>query len=115
MAAQPVVDDIARVNRRSSADRRAKPERRQKGEKAPDSRRAGKDRRQKYERRRQIDPTTCERDYTDAEVEFMTAMDRYRRENCRPFPTWSEVLEVLSAMGYHRPAAPTDPPVSTGV
>ncbi len=40
--------------------------------------------------RRLIDPTTCERDYSDDETEFMKAMDRYKRENRRPFPTWSE-------------------------
>ena len=51
--------------------------------------------RKSSERRRLIDPTTCERDYTDDETEFMKAMDRYKRENRRPFPTWSEVLEVL--------------------
>ena len=63
-------------------------------------RRSGKDRRaQQGERRRQIDPTTCERDYTDDESEFMKAMDRYKRDNRRPFPTWSEVLEVLSSLG----------------
>ncbi len=62
------------------------------------------------ERRRLIDPTTCERDYTDDESEFMKAMDRYKRENRRPFPTWSEVLEVLRALGYRKVAEPTDLP-----
>jgi hypothetical protein len=71
-------------------------------------RRSGKDRRdEKGERRRQIDPTTCERDYTDEEIEFMKAMDQYKRDNRRPFPTWSEVLEVLRAMGYRKVAEPT--------
>ena len=59
------------------------------------------------ERRRLIDPTTCERDYTDDESDFMKAMDRYKRENRRPFPTWSEVLEVLRSLGYRRVAEPT--------
>ena len=54
------------------------------------------------ERRRLIDPTTCERDYTDDESDFMKAMDRYKRENRRPFPTWSEVLEVLRSLGYRK-------------
>jgi len=36
---------------------------------------------------RLIDPTTCERDYDDEETLFMKAMDRYKRENRRPFPT----------------------------
>src|SRR4051794_1751142 len=59
------------------------------------------------ERRRLIDPTTCERDYNDEETEFMKAMDRYKRENRRPFPTWSEVLEVMCSLGYRRVAEPT--------
>jgi hypothetical protein len=65
------------------------------------------EKRRTSERRRLIDPTTCERDYTDDESEFMKAMDRYKRENRRPFPTWSEVLEVLHSMGYRRVAEPT--------
>ena len=69
-------------------------------------RRSGKDRRQ-GERRRQIDPTTCERDYSDEEIAFMKAMDLYKRANRRPFPTWSEVLEVLRALGYRKVAEPT--------
>jgi len=62
------------------------------------------------ERRRLIDPTTCERDYNDEETSFMKAMDRYKRENRRPFPTWSEVLEVLRSLGYRKVAEPTDLP-----
>lgn len=63
--------------------------------------------RKSSERRRLIDPTTCERDYSDDETEFMKAMDRYKRENRRPFPTWSEVLEVLRSLGYRRVAETT--------
>lgn len=59
-------------------------------------------RRVKVERRRQIDPTTCERDYTADEIEFMKAMDDYKRSSGRQFPTWSEVLEVVRGMGYKR-------------
>lgn len=66
--------------------------------------------RQTGERRRQVDPTTCERDYRDDEIEFMKAMDQYKRDNRRPFPTWSEVLEVLAALGYRRVAEPTSLP-----
>lgn len=73
---------------------------------AVDRRKPGTDRR-KVERRRQVDPTTCERDYTDDEIEFMKAMDQYKRDNRRPFPTWSEVLEVLRALGYRKVAEPT--------
>lgn len=66
------------------------------------------ERRTKVERRRQIDPTTCERDYGDAEVEFMGAMDNYKRRSGRQFPTWSEVLEVLHSLGYRKVAEPVE-------
>tara|TARA_R110002095_G_scaffold173522_1_gene150863 strand:+ start:703 stop:1017 length:315 start_codon:yes stop_codon:yes gene_type:complete len=62
----------------------------------------------KVERRRQIDPTTCERDYSDHEIDFMKAMDDYKRRSGRQFPTWSEVLEVLHSMGYRKVAEPTE-------
>jgi hypothetical protein len=51
-------------------------------------------------RRRQIDPTTCERDYSDDEVEFMRALDSYKRAHGRMFPTCSEILEVIRGLGY---------------
>lgn len=56
--------------------------------------------RRKKQRRRQIDPTTCERDYTEDEMEFMHALDAYKRSSNRMFPTCSEVLEVLRGLGY---------------
>jgi len=79
---------------------------------ATDRRRAqnAAEKRRTSERRRLIDPTTCERDYDDEETVFMKAMDRYKRENRRPFPTWSEVLEVLKSLGYVRSGEVTDLP-----
>lgn len=42
-------------------------------------------------------------DEMSAEVmEFITAVDEYKRAHQRPFPTWSEVLEILKALGYQR-------------
>ncbi len=61
--------------------------------------------RRKVERRKLIDPTTCERDYSLDEVEFMRAMDEYKRKNGRMFPTWSEVLEVVRSLGYSKSVA----------
>lgn len=63
--------------------------------------------RRKTERRRQIDPTTCERDYQPEEIEFMRAMDDYKRRSGRQFPTWSEVLEVVKDLGYRKVAPPS--------
>jgi hypothetical protein len=36
------------------------------------------------------------------EVEFMMAIDRYKRLANRPFPGWHEVLRVLKELGYRR-------------
>ena len=60
------------------------------------------ERREKVSRRRQIDPTTCERDYTNDEVEFMDALDKYKRASGRMFPTCSEILEVIRGLGYEK-------------
>jgi hypothetical protein len=59
--------------------------------------------RQTSGRRRFVDPTTCERDYTQAELEFMLAMNEYKKKSGRMFPTWSEVLEVLQSLGCAKP------------
>ena len=63
------------------------------------------ERRTKVNRRRQIDPTTCEREYTDDELQFMQAMETYKRTSGRMFPTCSEVLEVLRDLGYSKAPA----------
>jgi hypothetical protein len=94
------------VTDRRAADRRSS-ERRQQNTPVEIERRKGSERRHQGERRRQVDPTTCERDYTDEEIIFMKSMDQYKRDNRRPFPTWSEVLEVLHALGYRKVAEPT--------
>jgi len=65
-------------------------------------------------RRRLIDPTTCERDYSDEEIGFMQAMEMYKRNNRRPFPTWSEVLEVLLSLGYRKVETASTMPGSNG-
>ena len=59
---------------------------------------------ERRKRRRQIDPTTCERDYSDQEIEFMQAMDDYKQQSGRMFPTCSEILEVLMKIGYRQVA-----------
>ncbi|MFN7891751.1 MAG: hypothetical protein ACK5OC_15780 [Pirellula sp.] len=65
---------------------------------------ANERRKNKVQRRRQIDPTTCERDYSGDEVEFMRALEQYKRTSGRMFPTCSEILEVVRSLGYARVA-----------
>ena len=49
-----------------------------------------------------MDPTACERDLVAAETEFMQAMQDYKQKSGRLFPTWSEILEVLTSLGYQK-------------
>ena len=102
-----IPSDFVVTDRRGAAagdrtDRRNRNERRQREVPVAVERRTGKERRNLGERRRQVDPTTCEKDYNDEEIVFMKAMDQYKRSNRRPFPTWSEVLEVLRSLGYRK-------------
>ncbi len=92
---------VATIDNRKGSERRAAERRKSQAVAVAKERRIG-ERREKVNRRRQIDPTTCERDYTDAEVEFMHALDLYKRASGRMFPTCSEVLEVLMALGYEK-------------
>src|SRR5437763_614496 len=101
------------VTDRRGGDRRGSADRRKRDIPVAVERRSGQDRRHLVERRRQVDPTTCERDYSDEEIIFMKAMDAYKRANRRPFPTWSEVLEVLRALGYRKVADATALPGNT--
>ena len=43
---------------------------------------------------------------TDEQFDFLMAIDRYKKENQRPFPTWTEVLELIKALGYRKVAEP---------
>jgi hypothetical protein len=92
------------VDRRRTKERRAAAERRTKKDPLKSEQRK-LERRKKVNRRRQIDPTTCERDYSIEEVEFMQALDEYKRSSGRMFPTCSEILEVIHKLGYVKQSA----------
>jgi len=70
-------------------------------------RRLGLDRHRGPGRRRSDDRRTAEEGEMSAEqFEFLMAIDEYKRKNTRPFPTWTEVLEVIKALGYRKVAEP---------
>ena len=64
-------------------------------------RRLGLDRRRSDERR-----SAEEGEMTDEQFEFLIAIREYKKVNKRPFPTWTEVLDVLHALGYRKVAGP---------
>lgn len=70
-------------------------------------RRLGLDRRRGPGRRRSEDRRSAEEgEMTEEQFEFLMAIDKYKRVNGRPFPTWTEVLEVIHALGYRKVAEP---------
>ena len=70
-------------------------------------RRLGLDRRRGPGRRRSEDRKAAEEgQMSDEQFEFVMAVDEYKRANARPFPTWTEVLDLIKALGYRRVADP---------
>jgi len=72
------------IERRMNLDRRRGP-----GKRRPEDRRAAE-----------------EGEMNDEQFEFLMTIDRYKKENQKPFPTWTEVLDVIKAMGYRKVAEP---------
>jgi hypothetical protein len=70
-------------------------------------RRLGLDRRRGPGRRRSdLRKSAEEGQMSDEQFEFLMAIDEYKKKNARPFPTWTEVLEVIKALGYRKVAVP---------
>ena len=70
-------------------------------------RRLGLDRRRGPGRRLTDERKSAEQgQMSDEQFEFLLAIEEYKRKNTRPFPTWTEVLEVIKAMGYRKVAEP---------
>lgn len=70
-------------------------------------RRLGLDRRRGPGRRLTDERKSAEQgQMSDEQFEFLMAIDEYKRQNSRPFPTWTEVLEVIKALGYRKVAEP---------
>lgn len=70
-------------------------------------RRVGLDRRRGPGHRRSEERRMAEEgEMNDEQFEFIIAIDQYKRANQRPFPTWTEVLEVIKALGYRKVAEP---------
>ncbi len=68
----------------------------------------GLERRRGPGRRRTDDRRSAEEgEMSDEQFEFVMAVDTYKRLNNRPFPSWTEVLEVVKQLGYRKVTAST--------
>jgi hypothetical protein len=99
--------------RRDGKDRRDTPGRALAPAVAPAEARPARpaERREKKERRKRIDPTTFEKQYTDDELEFMNAMQRFKELTGKSFPTYAEVIKVAVGLGYRKTIDDAPPPV----
>jgi hypothetical protein len=69
-------------------------------------RRSGLERRRGPGRRRSDIRRAAEEGELSGELlEFVMAIDEYKRVNNKPFPSWSEVFEVIRYLGYRKVAA----------
>ena len=97
-ASQAHSDQRAVVDRRSGLDRRS-------GE----DHRIALDRRRGPGRRRSDDRRSAEEgEMTEEQLAFVMAINEYKQVNRRPFPTWTEVLDVIKAIGYRKVEPPRD-------
>ncbi len=72
---------------------------------ADEDRRCGLERRRGPGRRRSDSRRSAEEgELNDEQFEFVMAIDEYKRVNKRPFPSWTEVLEVVKYLGYRKVA-----------
>ena len=97
---EPIATD-ADKNARSGDERRAADRR------DVVDRRGGLDRRRGPGRRRTDTRRSAEEgEMTDEQFEFLMAINEYKRVNKRPFPSWTEVLDLIKALGYRKVAEP---------
>jgi hypothetical protein len=90
------MDELLSTERREKTDRRNVVDRR-----------LGLDRRRGPGKRRCDDRKTAEEgEMSDEQFEFLMAIEEYKKKNARLFPTWTEVLEVIKALGYRKVAEP---------
>lgn len=72
-------------------------------------RRSGLDRRRGPGRRRTEARRAAEEgEMTTEQFDFLKAINEYKNVNKRPFPTWTEVLDVMKALGYRKVAESSD-------
>jgi len=101
--ASEVTEPIQEDRRQGLPDRRESPLERRTGV----DRRSGWDRRRGPGRRRPDERRAAEEgEMNDEQFELIMAIDAYKRANNRPFPSYTEILEIIKALGYRKIAEP---------
>lgn len=72
-------------------------------------RRSGLDRRRGPGRRRtDVRRSAEEGEMTENQLEFVLAVEEYKKVNRRPFPSWTELLDIMRSLGYRKVADRAD-------
>ena len=101
-------EDRRDAERRGVVDARLGMDRRDKTRQEPsEERRAELNRRRGPGRRRSDARRSAEEGEMNKEqFSFLMAINEYKSVNKRPFPTWTEILDVIHALGYRKIAEP---------
>jgi len=90
------------LDRRGGLDRRRIEERRRGGRREEDDMHELYVRRGPGIRRSEDRRAAEEGEMTDEQWEFLQAIQRFKQVNSKPFPTWTEVLQVVKLLGYRK-------------
>ena len=91
------------TERRDASDRRTG-QRRQKEEAGFPERRAKSERRQKAPEgeRRKVERRINEYRLSAEVLDFINAVNDFKSVHQKPFPTWSEIFEIFTSLGYKK-------------
>ena len=93
-----------RREERRGAERRATGERRKTTSARDPERRTGRDRRAKAPEgeRRKVERRINEYRLKPEVLEFINAVNHFKTVHQKPFPTWSEIFEIFTSLGYRK-------------
>ena len=89
---------------RRAVERRSGDERRQQDESVAKEQRDGEDRRKNEPEgeRRKVERRINEYVLSSEVLEFINAVNDFKSRHQKPFPTWSEIFEIFTALGYRK-------------
>lgn len=99
---KPTMAGAPRAPERRRTDRRAGEDRRHRQVPVAVERRSGLDRRVLDRRASQAGKTAGGYDLDADTLEFIHAVSQFKAATGKPFPTWSEILEIVRGLGYRK-------------
>ncbi len=93
-----------RVDERRAVERRTGGERRERNEPVAEDQRTGEDRRKNGPEggRRKVERRINEYVLSSEVLEFINAVNDFKSRHQKPFPTWTEIFEIFTSLGYRK-------------